>query len=93
VITAQVDIELADWRRRIGDLYRVRGQDPLKAWREGRDRLFATHPQSPIADSNRPGFKGLHYFDPDPRYRIRCRLEQARPGVPGLTSTPAAKME
>ncbi len=84
MITAQVDIELADWRRRIGDLYRVRGQDPLKAWREGRDRLFATHPQSPIADSNRPGFKGLHYFDPDPRYRIRCRLEQARPGGPWL---------
>ncbi len=84
VLTAQVDLELADWRRRVGDLYRLRGPDPLKAWREGRDRLFATHPQSPIAESDRPGFKGLRYFDPDPRYRIRCRLEPARPGGPWL---------
>lgn len=78
--TAQNDLELADWRRRVGDLYRLNGENALQAWRRGRDVLFASHPQSPIAPADRMAFKGLNYFAPDPRCRIRCRLEPARPG-------------
>ncbi len=78
--TARSDLELADWRRRVGDLYRLQGEGAMQRWRQGRDRLFATHPQSPIAPTDRSTFKGLTYFDPDSRYRIRCRLEPARPG-------------
>jgi len=78
--TARSDLELADWRRRVGDLYRLQGQGALQGWRQGRDRLFATHPQSPIAPADRHTFKGLNYFGPDSRYRIRCCLEPARPG-------------
>lgn len=78
--TARADLELADWRRRVGDLYRLQGEGALPGWRQGRDRLFASHPQSPIAPADRPAFRGLPYFDPDPRYRIRCHLEAARPG-------------
>jgi uncharacterized protein (DUF1684 family) len=77
---ARSDLELADWRRRVGDLYRLQGQRALQGWRQGRDRLFATHPQSPIAAADRHTFKGLNYFGPDSRYRIRCCLEPARPG-------------
>lgn len=80
MLATQVDLDLADWRRRIGDLYRLRGGDAVRAWRRGRDQLFATHTQSPIAPDDRPAFHGLRYFEPDPRYRIRCRLEPARPG-------------
>jgi uncharacterized protein len=79
-VALATDLELADWRRRIGDLYRLRGPDALAAWRRGRDELFATHPQSPIAPTDRTAFDGLRYFDSDPRYQIRCRLEPAQPG-------------
>ncbi len=78
--TAQADLELADWRRRVGDLYRLRGADAITDWRRGRDGLFATHPQSPIALPDRPGFAGLKYFEPDPRYRVRCRMDPPTEG-------------
>lgn len=76
----QADLELADWRRRIGDLYRLQGDGALQGWRRGRDELFATHPQSPIAADQQASFTGLTYFDFDPEYLIRCSLEPARPG-------------
>ncbi len=72
--TAQDLLDLADWRRRVGDLYRVRGADALTAFRRGKDALFRTHPQSPIPAGERGTFPGLRYFDPDPTYRIDCRL-------------------
>jgi uncharacterized protein len=78
------DLDLVDWRRRVGDLYRLRGENALREWRRGRDRLFATHPQSPIAPGQRAAFSGLRYFEPDPAYRIRCRLEPAHGESEGL---------
>jgi uncharacterized protein (DUF1684 family) len=47
-----VSLDLLDWRRRVADLYAaVRAHsDPAAAhdlWRQTRDELFATHPQSP----------------------------------------------
>jgi len=64
-----------DWRRRVGDLYRLRGPGALEEFRRGRDRLFREHPQSPIPQDERETFGGLRYFSPDPAYRLRCRLE------------------
>ncbi len=56
-----MSLTLLDWRRQIADLYRdVRSQtagDPaatLARFREGRRRLFATHPDSPIDDDRPP---------------------------------------
>ncbi len=49
-------------------------------FRRRRDVLFRTHPQSPVSPAERIQFQGLRYFDPDPSYRIRCRLEPATPG-------------
>lgn len=72
---AQAFLDLVDWRRRVGDLYRLTGADALNRFRRGRDELFRTHPQSPIEPEERAGFGGLHYFDEDPAYRVRARLE------------------
>ena len=72
---AQAYLDLVDWRRRVGDLYRTNGPDALVEFRRGRDQLFRTHPQSPIEPEERSEFKALHYFDPDPSYRVRAHLE------------------
>ena len=68
-------LDLVDWRRRVGDLYRITGRDALMRFRQGRDELFRSHPQSPIEPEERATFSGLHYFDEDPSYRVRARLE------------------
>jgi uncharacterized protein (DUF1684 family) len=72
---AQAYLDLVDWRRRVGDLYRFKGPDALRRFRNGRDELFRTHPQSPIEPEEKPSFAGCHYFDPDPAYRVTARLE------------------
>ena len=66
----------------MGDLYRLKGPDALQRFREGRDQLFRTHPQSPLSAETRKGFKGLLYFDHDPAYRLTVRLEPADAGDP-----------
>jgi len=77
-------LDLVDWRRRVGDLYRIDGRraragrtqtDPVSRFREGRDELFRTHPQSPIEPEERGAFAGLHYFPHDPAYRVSARFE------------------
>jgi len=72
---AQAYLDLVDWRRRVGDLFRNRGPDAVTEFRRGRDELFRTHPQSPVEPEERGAFQGLHYFDSDPSYRVRARLE------------------
>jgi uncharacterized protein len=74
-VVAEPLIDLVDWRRRVGDLYRIRGEDALERFRQGRDELFKTHPQSPIEPEERASFQGLHYFPHDHAYRVRARLE------------------
>src|SRR5713226_4040446 len=75
-------LDLADWRRRVGDLYRLSGPDALTRFRHGRDELFRTHPQSPLSEEARTRFTGLRYFDHDPSYQIRVRVEPADAGDP-----------
>ena len=72
---AQSYLDLVDWRRRVGDLYRLTGPDAVRKFRRGRDELFRTHPQTPIEPDELPSFDGLHYFDSDPAYRVAARLE------------------
>ena len=74
-VVAEALIDLVDWRRRVGDLYRIRGEDALERFRQRRDELFKTHPQSPIELEERASFQGLRYFSQDPAYRVRARLE------------------
>jgi uncharacterized protein (DUF1684 family) len=70
-------LDLVDWRRRVGDLYRIGGPDALEKFREGRNRLFKSHPQSPIEPEERPSFTGLHYFPRDPAFRVNARIQSA----------------
>jgi uncharacterized protein (DUF1684 family) len=72
---AQALLDLVDWRRRVGDLYRTTGPDTMDRFRSSRDELFRTHPQSPIEAAERASFKGLRYFPHDPAYRLRARFE------------------
>ncbi len=81
-------VELADWRRRVANLYadvrRLGAIDPLSAlalWRSERERLYRDHPQSPVPAAERPAFRARH-FDPDPTLRFEVLLEAAPPPAP-----------
>lgn len=76
--------DLLDWRRRVAALYaEVRSvEEAEKAWwrwREVRDELFATHPQSPFPPEARAAFSGVPYFEYDPSYRVVGEVEPADP--------------
>jgi uncharacterized protein len=73
-------LDLLDYRRKVADLYAsVRAATPGEAtwldWREQRDALFATHPQSAIPEEQRATFERLPYFDYDPTWRVTAALE------------------
>ena len=74
---AQALLDLVDWRRRVGDLYRISGPDASVRFRQERDELFRSQPQSPIEPDERASFKGLRYFPYDPAYRVQARFEPA----------------
>ena len=81
---ADSTLALADWRRRVAELYRdVRAaRDPAAAWRRwraGRDELFARHPQSPLPANQRAGFSGLAYFGYDPAARVLATVAPLEP--------------
>jgi uncharacterized protein (DUF1684 family) len=73
----QALLDLADWRRRVGDLYRTSRPDAITQFRQGRDALFRSHPQSPIEPDERKSFQGLRYFPDDGVYRVPARFEPA----------------
>jgi uncharacterized protein (DUF1684 family) len=82
-------LSLADWRRRIAELYaEVRAMaatDPaiaLAHWRAVRERLFREHPQSPVPRSSRATFEARH-FDHDPALRFEVPVHPAPPPEPG----------
>lgn len=75
-------LDLADYRRRVHGLYAevrsVAEASPERAhvlWREGRDELFRSHPQSALGDEQRERFGGLPYFPYDPRFRFTAALD------------------
>ena len=68
-------IDLVDWRRRVGDLFRIGGPDAIGEFRKRRDELFMTNSQSPIEPEERRQFLGLRYFTDDPAYRVKARME------------------
>ena len=81
--TAIERLELADWRRRVADLYAaVRSEassDPAAAWRhwrEIREELFRTHPQSPVPAGERARFEARHWpYDPRLRFEVVVATE------------------
>jgi uncharacterized protein (DUF1684 family) len=71
----QDHLDLVDWRRRVGDVYRAAREGGVTAFRRERDRLFREHPQSPIPPTERAAFAGIDYFPPTPDFRFECVLE------------------
>jgi uncharacterized protein (DUF1684 family) len=73
----QALLDLVDWRRRVGDLYRTSDPDANVRFRQQRDELFRSHPQSPIEPDERASFKGLRYFPYEAAYRVQAWFEPA----------------
>jgi uncharacterized protein (DUF1684 family) len=76
-------LELADWRRRVAELYARWREDAAtdpaaatRSFRAARDELFATHPQSPVPESQRgvPG-SGPQWWPYDPAWRMTVAFE------------------
>ena len=70
-----VELQLADWRRQVSELYvDVRAApDPADGhalWRAGRDRLFREHPQSALLADDPLRESGLPYWPYDPALRF-----------------------
>ncbi len=68
-------LTLADWRRRVAEMYAVVRRRPQAeaAWRDfrrKRDALLAAHPQSPLTDTQKAAFNGLPYFPYKPAWRV-----------------------
>jgi uncharacterized protein len=74
-------LDLADWRRRVAATYDAlrndRRAEParLLSFRAAKDRLFATHPSSPVPAAARRDFRGLAYWRYDPSLALRLALE------------------
>jgi uncharacterized protein (DUF1684 family) len=77
-------LDLLDWKRRIFELYAEirRSDDPAPAWRrwrDVRDALFRTHPQSPLPPGAQQAFPGVEYFAYDPELRFLANVEPVEP--------------
>ena len=94
-------LDLADWRRRVAEMYAAwrheSGSDAERAaqrLRAAKDHLFRAHPQTPLKPEERARFGGLSYFPYDPAYRMTAIVEpaapQQRPELPGLIQLPAS---
>jgi uncharacterized protein (DUF1684 family) len=75
-------LSLLDWRRRVAALYAAAraAADPeagWRTWRDGRDELFAGHPDSPLGEEARDRFPGLPFAPYDPALRFEAVLEPA----------------
>ena len=69
------ELDLADWRRRVAELYAaVRADaDPERAharWRQERDELIGKHPQSPAPPDDIIRSTGVPYWPYDPELRF-----------------------
>ncbi len=74
---------LADWRRRINDLYAdIRAAGSAKAgwdlWLSTRSTLFRDHPMSPLSLTQREGFTTIPVFDYDPGMRFTVDLTEVK---------------
>ncbi|SEQ09277.1 DUF1684 domain-containing protein [Microlunatus flavus] len=85
----RVALELADWRRRVAELYAAVRQeaDPREGhrlWRAGRDALFRGHPQSALRPGDPLRETGLPCWPYDPAYRFEVMLEPVPDGSRAL---------
>ncbi len=92
-------LDLADWRRRVAATYDALRHDEraeparLLGFRAAKDRLFATHPSSPVPASGRADFRGLAYWRHAPELSFTAPLDPdpdaGPPDVPRSGAGPA----
>ncbi len=99
---------LASWRRTVGELYaQIRDADDdsladvCTRFREARDALFRSHPDTPLSSDRLSAFRGIEYFPYEPKWRVVGRVQAAsgdgfeiplaRDGV--LKVSPAGRVE
>lgn len=102
IAVASDRLALADWRRRISDLYaevrRVAAADPPGAWalwRTTREALFREHPESPVPSSLRASFRARHWpYEEGLRFILPVLDEPPEP-EPGirLSMAPGATLQ
>jgi uncharacterized protein (DUF1684 family) len=78
-------LELLDWRRQVSELFtslrtRSPDADTLAWFRSEKDKLFATHPQSPFPSIERESFTGLKYWPHDPAARVVAQFTSVEAG-------------
>ena len=85
------ELELADWRRQVAQLYAVvRADDDRerahRTWRLGRDQLMSSHPQSPLPPGHVFRESGIPYWPYDATLRFELVVhdvqEEIRLAVP-----------
>ena len=83
--TPERPLTLAHWRRTVAELYAdvrtsTAGDAAAAAsrYRAARDRLFADHPDSPIAPSERSHWRGSTWYPYDPAWRTTGVVELVR---------------
>ena len=79
-----MSLTLLDWRRRVAGLYAAVRSTPdaevgWRTWRDGRDELFAAHPDSPLDEAARASFRGLPVAPYDPALRFEVPMDAAEP--------------
>ena len=87
-------VQLLDWRRQVAALYRRVGEsaDVLAAhrlWQDGRNKLLATHPQSPVPEAERAGFEPVPVapYDPAMRFDVAVGTGAGAARIEMLTGT------
>jgi uncharacterized protein (DUF1684 family) len=94
----RASLELADWRRRIAELYAsVRERaiaDPEAAWiewRTVREAMYREHPQSPVPAPARASFRASCWpYDPAWRFEVDVRTDAAPDPGGGASGPPGA---
>lgn len=92
-------LELADWRRRMAELYALvrdrAARDPRAAWdawRGVREALYREHPQSPVPVAERASFRARHWpYDVSLRFEVEVQ-GAASPGAATGPGAPALPM-
>jgi uncharacterized protein len=82
---------LADWRRRVAELYAdvraIAAEDPptaWDAWRRERETLYRTHPQSPVPAAERDAFRARHWpYDERLRWTVTVEQSTTAAAAPG----------
>lgn len=74
---------VAQWRRAVAEMYMEVRMTPAHEYaraadrfRGARDVLFGTHPESPLASTQRACFDGLNYYPFDASYRVLGAIER-----------------